>query len=132
MLPLAGWIVPEHDRPIIQFATIQLFVLIYLGKFGSGPVSLSLVLMTAHLAWMLVSRQLTISATRAGLYLAMCGFSIFSEALTLGSVLSVTELMAICSFFTVEAEIAETSYKRILATFANLMVVPALIVLDGG
>src|SRR5689334_18936153 len=128
MLPLAGWPVPERDRPVIRFATIQLFVLIYLVKFGSGPVSLSFVLMTAHLAWMLVSRQLTISAKRAGLYLAMCGFSTFSEALTLGSVLSVTELLVICSFFTVETEIAEMSYKRILATFVNLMALPALIV----
>src|SRR6201995_3829335 len=113
-------IVSERDRPVIRFAAIQLFVLIYLGKLGSGPVSLGIVLATVHLAWMLVSRQLTVSRTRLGLYLGMCGFCIFSEALTLGSVLSVTELLIICSFFTVEAEITETSYERILATFINL------------
>jgi hypothetical protein len=129
MFPYGDTIVSDRDRAVIRFAAIQLFVLIYLEKLGSGPVSLSIVLMTAHLAWMLVSRQLTVSRIRLGLYLGMCGFCIFSEALTVGSVLSVTELLVVCSFLTVEAEITETSYERILSIFINLMIVPALIVL---
>jgi hypothetical protein len=129
MFPSGDTIVSERDHPVIRFAAIQLFVLIYLEKLGSGPVSLGIVLITAHLAWMLVARQLTVSRTRLGLYLAMGGFCIFSEALTFGSILSVTELLVVCSFFTVEAEITEASYRRILAIFINLMIVPALIVL---
>jgi hypothetical protein len=121
-----------RDRAVVRFAIVQLFASIYLQKFSVGPsvlpMSLPILLMTGHLFWMIMTRNIGLSIKRLGWYLVFISFCLFSEALAVGSIASVIGLLVLCSFMTVSVEISDASYKHIFDTFNKMMIAPAIIV----
>jgi hypothetical protein len=126
--------VPPEDRAVVRFATFELFVVLYLEKFAVGPAKSQIVIpifaMFAGLVWMILTRRIAFSATRLSLYLIFVGCCLFSSlfANTIGSTLSMMELLLLCSFMTTSAPLSEAGYFRVLDNFIKLMIVPAIII----
>jgi hypothetical protein len=127
--------VPPEDRAVVRFATFELFVVLYLEKFGVGSaksqIAIPIFFMFAGLIWMIMTRRITFSATRLGLYLIFVSCCLFSSLLanSIGSILSIMDLLLLCSFLTTSAPLSEAGYFRVLDNFVKLMIVPAIIVL---
>jgi hypothetical protein len=133
--PLSTDNVPAEDRAVVNFATFQLFSIIYLEKFAVGPlkfqISVPLLIMFASLVWMIVTRSVTFSSTRISLYLIFVSCCLFAQVLanSVGSIPSMAELFLLYAFMTTSAPLSEAGYRRVLDNFIKLMIVPAVIIL---
>jgi hypothetical protein len=122
-----------HDKPIVRFATFQLFSLIFLEKFAIGPVtaqvSIPLIIMFLGAAWMLIHRHVALSSMRFGIYLIFVCCCLFSQILAnaSGSLPSMLELFLIYSFMTLEGPVSQQAFLKILDRFLKMMLVPAFI-----
>jgi hypothetical protein len=125
----------RKDQSAIQFATVQLFVAVYLQKFAVGPlsfqVSLPMLIMLGHLGFMLTTGRMHFAPIRLGCYLLFASSCSLAQAISGGrlSVASFVELLLIYSFLTVTSFASEAAYKLILKRFVGMMIIPALIVL---
>jgi hypothetical protein len=102
---LAGWADADHERAGVKFATLQLFVLIYLQKFAVGPQSFSLsvpmLLMFVRIGWMLVCGTIAVSPVRLFLFACFVVACCLSQIFSGGSVSSIAELILLYGCLTV-------------------------------
>jgi hypothetical protein len=125
----------DGDRSVMNFATVQLFSLIYLQKFAFGPQSgqipLTLVIMQGGLGWMLVNHHAYVSGRRLAWFLTFASCCLFAQVIagTTGSLLSFVELLLLYSWWTLSVDLSEATYRAILAKFVNLMILPAGIII---
>ena len=125
----------DQDRSVIQFATVQLFIVIYLQKIAIGPlsfqISLPILIMLGHIGVMLILGHMQFSPLRLGCYLMFASLCLLSQVLSGSSfsIPSIAELLLIYSFLTVTSFVSDASYRFVLKRFIGLMIIPALIVL---
>jgi len=125
----------SRDQSSIQFATVQLLVVIYLQKFAVGPlssqISLPLLIMLGHVSYMLITGRMQFSPLRLACYLLFAGSCFISQELSGASfsLPSLVELLLIYSILTVTSSVSESAYQVILKRFISMMIIPALIVL---
>jgi hypothetical protein len=124
----------HHDRAILRFATLQSFSLIYLQKVAllstSFPLSVPMLTMFGGVAWMVVIKDMTVTAPRLGAYLLFVGFLLIAYAFSGGSVPSLMQLILLYATMTVCGTVSEASYRKILGRFTGLMILPACIVIE--
>jgi hypothetical protein len=126
---------PSEERSVVQFATVQLFVAVYLQKFALGPlsfqISVPILIMFGHIAFMLITGRMQFAPLRLGCYLIFASSCLLSQAISdvRISIPSIVELLLIYSFLTVTSYVSEAAYKLILKRFVGLMIIPAMIVL---
>jgi hypothetical protein len=122
-----------RERAVIGFADLQFFALIYLQKFAlfapSFSLSVPMLIMSASVGWMAVSRNLDFVASRLAIFLVFISCCFFSESLARGSLPSFMQVILLYSSMTVCANLSGASYRRILNRFIMLMVLPAGIVI---
>jgi len=124
----------SEDHGAIQFATVQLFVAIYLQKFAVGPlsfqISLPIPIMLGHIGFMLITGRMRFARLRLGCYLMFASSCLISQAIlgTRFSISSLVELLLIYSFLTVTSSVSESAYQLVLKRFIGLMIIPAVIV----
>jgi hypothetical protein len=124
----------SEERSIVQFATVQLFVAIYLQKFAVGPlsfqISLPILIMLSHIAVMVITGRMQFAPLRLGCYLLFASSCLLSQAIVdvRYSIPSLVELLLIYSFLTVTSYVSEAAYKIVLKRFVGLMIIPAIIV----
>ena len=119
-----------RERAVIGFADLQFFALIYLQKFAlfapSFSLSVPMLIMSASVGWMAVSRNLDFVASRGcdfpGIYQLLFFLRI---ALLSGSLPSFMQVILLYSSMTVCANLSGASYRRILNRFIMLMILPA-------
>lgn len=125
----------SEDHSAIQFATVQLFVAVYLQKFAVGPlsfqISLPILIMLGHIGFMLITGRMQFAPLRLGCYLLFASSCLLSQALSGASfsIPSLVELLLIYSFLTVTSFVSESAYRLVLKRFISLMIIPAVIVL---
>jgi hypothetical protein len=130
---LAGWADADHERAGVKFATLQLFVLIYLQKFAVGPQSFSLsvpmLLMFVRIGWMLVCGTIAVSPVRLFLFACFVVACCLSQIFSGGSVSSIAELILLYGCLTVSLSLTEDAYRRVLNCFVLLMILPAAVII---
>ena len=125
----------REDHSAIQFATVQLFVAVYLQKFAVGPLSfqigLPIPIMLGHIGFMLITGRMQFAPLRLGCYLMLASSCLLSQAIlnTRFSIPSLVELLLIYSFLTVTSFVSEFAYQLVLKRFIGLMIIPAVVVL---
>jgi hypothetical protein len=125
----------SQEHSLIQFATVQLAVAVYLQKFAVGPlsfqISLPILIMLGHLGFMLITGRMNLAPLRFGCYLLFAGSCLLSQVIsgTRFSLPSTMELLLIYSFLTVTSFVSEAGYQLVLKRFMSLMILPAVIVL---
>jgi hypothetical protein len=124
----------NEEHAAIQFATVQLFVAIYLQKLAVGPlslqISLPILIMLGHTGFMLLTGRMQFAPLRLGCYMMFAGSCLLSQAISGArfSIPSIVELLLIYSFLTVTSFVSETAYQLVLKRFVGMMIIPALIV----
>jgi hypothetical protein len=124
-----------EEYAVIQFGTIQLFVLVYLQKFAVGPLSFQigfpLLAMLGHTGYMLITGRMHFAPLRLVCYMTFAASCLLSQAICGASfsIPSITELLVIYSFLTVTTSVSGSAYQLILKRFVGMMVIPAMIVL---
>ena len=125
----------REDHSAIQFATVQLFVVVYLQKFAVGPlssqISLPILIMLCHIGYMLMTGRMQFAPLRLACYLMFASSCFISQEISGArfSIPSVVELLLIYSFLTVTSFVSESAYQLILKRFIALMIIPAVIAL---
>ena len=125
----------HEDHSALQFATVQLFVAVYLQKFAVGPlsfqISLPILIMLGHIGFMLITGRMQFAPLRLGCYLLFASSCFVSLAISGSrfSIPSLVELLLIYGFLTVTSFVSESTYQLVLKRFIGLMIIPALIVL---
>ena len=123
-----------EDHSAVQFATVQLFVAVYLQKFAVGPlsfqISMPILIMLGHIGLMLITGRMQFAPLRLGCYLMFASSCLFSQAMSGArfSIPSIVELLLIYSFLTVTSFVTESAYQVVLKRFIGLMIIPAVIV----
>jgi hypothetical protein len=85
-----------------------------------------LLIMSAGVVWMVLSRNFTIVPSRLTVFLIFLGFCLFSQSFSLeSSVLSFGELILLYASTIVCADLSDGLYKRVLNRFIVLMILPA-------
>jgi hypothetical protein len=128
-----------REQAIVTFATLQFVSLIYLQKFaffarssgsingrlvsaGDFSVPVELLIMSAGVGWMILSRNLTIVPSRLAVFLIFLGFCLFSQSFSVGSsVPSFGELILLYASTIVCVSLSEGLYRKILNRFIMLM-----------
>jgi hypothetical protein len=127
------WPVTAQERAVVRFATLQIFVLIYLQKFAlfspSFPLSVPMLTWFAGLTWMAVSRHLAFSPPRLAAYFIFTCCVLLSQAIAWGSLPSLFELLLLYGGMTLRADIPPASYRQILDRFTLFMIPPACIII---
>jgi hypothetical protein len=124
----------SEDHSAIRFATVQLFVAVYLQKFAVGPlsfqISLPILIMLGHIGFMLITGRMRFAPLRLGCYLMFASSCLLSQAIlgTRFSLPSLVELLLIYCFLTVTSFVSESDYQLVLKRFIGLMIIPAVIV----
>jgi hypothetical protein len=124
----------SEEHSAIQFATVQLFVAVYLQKFAVGPlsfqISLPILIMLGHIGFMLITGRMQFAPLRLGCYLMFASSCFLSQAIsgTRFSIPSTVELLLIYGFLTVTSFVSESAYQLVLKRFIGLMIIPAVIV----
>src|SRR3954468_15386402 len=117
------------DHSAIQFATVQLFVVVYLQKFAVGPlsfqISLPILIMLGHVGLMLVTGRMQFAPLRLGCYLLFAASCLLSQAVSGApfSIPSTAELLLIYGFLTVTSYVSESAYQLVLRRFIGLMII---------
>ncbi|WP_428485840.1 hypothetical protein [Rhodopila sp.] len=126
-----------RHRSMIRFITTQLFSVLFLQKLalGSGTFQINapLLVMTAGIGWMAITRRINFSVPRLATYLIFVGVCLISQVISgagAGSMPSFLELMLIYAAMTITTDLSEADYQRcLLDRFVKFMILPALIVL---
>jgi hypothetical protein len=125
--------ITKEERSIINFATFQLFSLLYLEKFAIGPATfqLTIPLLTYAFgfAWMIMLGRMGVDKYRLSLFLLMVGCCVFSSVManSAGSIPSMGQLFLVYAFFTASAPLPMRAYQTVLNRFIMLMILPAII-----
>ncbi|MBV8359649.1 MAG: hypothetical protein JO189_17190 [Deltaproteobacteria bacterium] len=132
--PLAVDAEDRHERAVVKFVNLQMFVLIYLQKFALGSsgfqLSVPMLILLGSVAWgIVVSQTLSLSVPRLGIYLVFVACCLWSESLSGGSFTSILQLVLLYSSMAVYSSVSEASYRKIIGRFTTLMILPAYIVI---
>lgn len=127
--------VVDRQRVILNFATLNIFSVIYLQKIAlfSPKFMLSVPMLVLFLssAYMMVnfSGYLTIVPRRLAAYLIFTGCCLFSEAFAHGSILSLLLLLTLYATTTVEARVDESTCRKIFNRYVMMMILPSGIII---
>src|SRR5271166_3132458 len=125
----------ERHQAVVRFATVQVFMLIYLQKFalGSPPfqISIPMAIFPIYMTWMLVRHNLSLSPSKLGLYLVFISCLLFSQLLVgkLDSFSSILQVALVYATMTITTDLPEAGHRLILSRFVKLMILPSLIII---
>ena len=122
------------ERIIVGFATLQMFVVIFLQKFAlfatSFPLSLPMLVLCGGIGWMVLFGHLSIDPPRVATYLLFISACLVSYSFSGGSLPSVLQIVMLYAAMTVQASVSEPVYRKIFNRWVMLMILPAFIVIE--
>ena len=123
----------KRERVVLNFISVQLFVLIYAQKislFGDTAFALGvpMLVMFAGVAYMVVTRNLRPVRVRLAIFMLFLSSCLLSEALSFGSVTSLLQLILLYACMVPRVELSYAMYRQILNRYISFMILPACIV----